>query len=300
MLKTSIIICTYNREAYLPKCLEHLRLQTADRNSFEIVLINNNSSDNTDAICKAFQQNNPELNITYVIETTPGLSAARNCGIENSKGEILCFIDDDGFAVAEYVSIIQDFAENPKYQDFISFGGKVIPCYNEGKEPLWLSKYIDGVVSKVDLGEKIKDFDRKYPAGCNMIFRRKFFEDYGGFNADLHTRGDDKFVFDKLKKAGLKTLYIPQLKVEHFIDDYRLEASFIKRLSKIIGQSEAIRLRNESFLQKLIKFGEYLFKFGAACMLAIGFLFQGAVAKSKFILMVRWYVIIGFFIKSKI
>ncbi len=300
MLKTSIIICTYNREAYLPKCLEHLRLQNAEPKSFEIVLINNNSTDNTDSICKEFKQNNPDLNITYVVETTPGLSAARNCGIENSKGEILCFIDDDGFAVAEYVKIIQNYANNEDYTDFISFGGKVIPCYNEGKDPKWLSKYIDGVVSKVDLGEQVKDFDKKYPAGCNMIFRRKFFEEYGGFNADLHTRGDDKFVFDKLKKAGLKTLYIPELKVEHFIDDYRLEATFIKRLSKIIGQSEAIRLRNESIILKVLKFGEYLFKFGAACILGLGFLFQGAPAKTKFILMVRWYVILGFFIKSKI
>lgn len=300
MLKTSIIICTYNREAYLPKCLEHLRSQKADPKSFEIVLINNNSTDNTDSICTEFKENNPQLNITYVIETTPGLSAARNCGIENSKGEILCFIDDDGFAVPEYVDIIQNYSENETYKDFISFGGKVIPCYNEGKEPKWLSKYIDGVVSKVDLGEKVKDFDKKYPAGCNMIFRRSFFEEYGGFNADLHTRGDDKFVFDKLKKAGLKTLYIPELKVEHFIDDYRLEASFIKRLSKIIGQSEAIRLKNESIILKILKFGEYLFKFGAACILGLGFLFQGAPSKTKFILMVRWYVIVGFFIKSKI
>ena len=263
-------------------------------------MINNNSTDSTDSICKEFKQNHPELNVTYVIETKPGLSAARNCGIENSKGDILCFIDDDGFAVSNYVRIIQEYTENVAYADFISFGGKVIPCYNEGKDPKWLSKYIDGVVSKVDLGEKVKDFDKKYPAGCNMIFRRKFFVEHGGFNADLHTRGDDKFVFDKLKKAGLKTLYIPELKVEHFIDDYRLEESFIKRLSKIIGQSEAIRLRNESVLLKMLKFGEYLFKFGAACILGFGFLLKGSPAKAKFILLVRWFVIQGFFIKSKI
>ena len=50
-----------------------------------------------------------------------------------------------------------------------------------------------------------------------MVFRKEFFEDHGGFNVNLHTRGDDKFVFDKLKKVGLKTLYLPTLKVEHFI-----------------------------------------------------------------------------------
>ena len=300
MLNTSIIICTYNREAYLPKCLEHLKAQDADPETFEIVIVNNNSSDGTNAICTAFRDNNPSLNITYVIERNPGLSAARNCGIAHAKGEILCFIDDDGFAVPSYVSIIQHYSQHSDFNSYISFGGKVIPCYNPGKEPKWISSYIDGVVSKVDLGEQVKDFDRKYPAGCNMIFRKTFFEQYGGFNADLHTRGDDKFVFDKLKKAGLTTLYIPELEVEHFIDDYRLEKSFIVRLSKIIGQSEQIRLMNASFSQKSIKFLEYVFKLVAACILALGFVFSGKIEQAKYILLVRWYVLIGFFIQSKI
>lgn len=299
MLMTSVIICTYNRELYLPKCLEHLKNQTADPKSYEIVIVNNNSSDSTDAICKEFCAKNPALQITYIIETTPGLSAARNCGIQNSKGELLCFIDDDGFAFPDYVTTIQQYAENPAYSNYISFGGKVIPCYNEGKEPKWLSSFIDGVVSKVDLGENIKDFDKKYPAGCNMIFRKSFFEAYGGFNTDLHTRGDDKFIFDKLKKAHLKTLYIPSLKVEHFIDDYRLEKSFIIRLSKIIGESELIRLKNESTVSNAAKILEYLFKLLAAFTIALGFILVGQISKAKFIILVRWHVLFGFLMAKK-
>jgi glycosyltransferase involved in cell wall biosynthesis len=300
MPEISVVICTYNREKYLPVCLNHLRNQTASKEVFEIVIINNNSSDATESICKKFILENPTLNITYALETNPGLSHARNKGIELSKGEIICFIDDDGFAMPNYIEIIQLYTTNTNYDDYISFGGKVIPCFNEGMEPIWLSKYIDGVVSKVDLGDKVKDFDKKYPAGCNMIFRKEFFEKHGVFNADLHTRGDDKFVFDKLKKAGLKTLYIPELKVNHFIDDYRLEQSFIQRLSKIIGQSEAIRLQNKSILSKIKKVLEYILKFMIAGALAIGFIFQSQPQKAKFILIVRWYVLLGYFIKSKI
>ena len=299
MLKTSIIICTYNRERYLPKCLAHLKNQTADPKSFEIVLINNNSNDNTDTICREFCSTNPDLQTTYFIEHTPGLSAARNAGIAKAKGEVLCFIDDDGFAIPEYVEIIQRFSEDPQYSEFISFGGKVTPNYNQGKEPKWLSKYIDGVVSKVDLGERVKDFDHKYPAGCNMIFRKQFFEQHGGFNADLHTRGDDKFVFDKLKKAGLKTLYIPTLEVEHFIDDYRLEKNFIIRLSKIIGESEAIRLRNDSLILKFNKFGEYCLKLIAAFILSVSFISKGQWMKAHYILLVRWYILLGYFSKPQ-
>jgi hypothetical protein len=81
MLKISVVICTYNREKYLPICLDHLKNQKAPKDSFEIVIINNNSTDSTDIICRDFIAKNPELNVTYDIEYDPGLSHARNKGI---------------------------------------------------------------------------------------------------------------------------------------------------------------------------------------------------------------------------
>lgn len=298
-MKISVVICTYNRVAYLPLCLEHLKNQKFDTNNFEIVIINNNSTDNTDEVCKDFIAQNPTLHIQYAIETKPGLSNARNKGIELSKGEIISFIDDDGFAKPDYLTNLYQVTSDDTYKDYIAFGGKVIPVYNEGKEPKWLSKYIDGVVSKVDLGSQIIPFDKKYPAGCNMIYRKVFFDKYGGFNTDLHTRGDDKFVFDKLKKNNEKILYIPTIDVNHFIDDYRLEKSFIIRLSKIIGQSEAIRLK-DSFIGRMVKFLEYLFKLGVSFVLAFFFILKKQSSKATYILLVRYYVLIGFFIKEKI
>lgn len=299
-MKISIIICTFNRVLYLPKCLEHLKNQTEKPSNFEIILVNNNSSDNTAEICQEYINNNPQLSVVYILETRPGLSFARNKGIETASGDIICFIDDDGFAIPEYVTIIKQYAEDTRYSDIISFGGKVNPYYNQGKEPNWLSKYIDGLVSKVDLGNKVKLFTKKYPAGCNMVFRKEFFENYGGFNEDLHTRGDDKFVFDKLKKAGLKILYIPTLKVDHFIDDYRLEKGFVVRLSKIIGQSEAIRLKNANFSERLFKLIEYNLKLAAAFIIGIVFSFSGQFSKAHYLILVRWNVLRGFFIKQKI
>lgn len=299
-MKISVVICTYNREQFLPECLEHLKNQTAAPESFEIVLINNNSTDNTEAICLEFQEKNPALNVLYVVEKNPGLSHARNCGIKSARGEIISFIDDDGFAIPEYVAILLEILEDPANDSYISFGGKVIPRYGTGSDPKWISKYVDGLVSKVDLGDERKPFDKKYPAGCNMVFRKEFFEQYGGFNVDLHTRSDEKFVFNKLKKAGLTTLYIPELKVEHFIDAYRVEKSFIVKLSKIIGQSEAIRIKDFGNGAKFKKALEYLFKFGAALLIALGFVLQGQFAKAHYVILVRWFVMRGLFIKDKI
>ncbi|MCH1478760.1 glycosyltransferase [Crocinitomicaceae bacterium] len=296
----SIVICTYNRQEYLPKCLAHLKAQNCEANDYEIVLINNNSTDNTEAICNDFKKANKELNISYFLEENPGLSFARNRGIKEAKGSIICFIDDDGFAIPEYVNIISKFARNKTYESYMAFGGKVIPCYNEGMSPKWITPYISGLVSEVDLGKKVKTFAKKYPAGCNMIFRKEFFEKHGGFNTDLHTRGDDKFIFLKLKEKGYKILYIPSLEVSHFIDDYRLEESFIIRLSKVIGQSEYIRLQNNNIAQRLVKQIEYLIKLKIALGLGLLYLCRGSYLKARYLILVRWNVLKGYYISEKL
>lgn len=299
-MKISVIICTYNREQFLPECFEHLKNQDAKAEDFEVLIVNNKSTDNTKQISQEFIKNHPELNIRYVEEHNAGLSFARNCGIENAQGDILCFIDDDGFAAPSYVTTVKSVASNPAYSKYVAFGGKVIPRYNPGKDPKWLTPYLEGLVSKLDMGESRIPFTKKYPVGCNMVFRKEFFEEHGGFNTDLHTRSDEKFVFDKLKKASLDILYIPELEVEHFMDDFRLEKEFIIRLSKIIGQSESIRLKNSGFPTRFMKVIEYIFKWGASLILALPYLFKGEPIKSKYLVMVRWNVLKGFFISKKL
>ena len=116
----SIIICTYNRMQYLPKCLEHLKNQTCKTEDYEVVLINNNSTDKTEFICKEYIQKNPELNVSYFLEKNPGLSHARNRGVKEANGDVLCFIDDDGFAIPDYVKIISKYAMDTNYFNFVS------------------------------------------------------------------------------------------------------------------------------------------------------------------------------------
>ena len=298
-MKISVVVCTYNRDIYLLRCLENLKNQDFNNQEFEIIIIDNNSTDNTKNICLSFIEQNLNINVKYYLETKVGLSHARNTGVIKSTGKIISFIDDDGFAKTNYLKSIDAIASDLNYKEYLAFGGKVIPVYNEEKEPKWLSKYIEGVVSKVDLGDRIIPFNKKYPAGCNMVFRKEVFELYGGFNTDLHTRGDDKFVFDKLKKNNVKILYAPTIQVEHFIDDYRLEKKFIIKLSKIIGQSEAIRLK-DSYFKLLIKFIEYIIKLHVAIVLAFLFLLNKHTAKANYILCVRYYVLIGYFTQKKI
>lgn len=290
----SVVVCTYNRDKYLPRCLDCLKSQEeVSPSDFEIVVVNNNCTDNTESICLKFQEDNPHLNFQYVKESNPGLSHARNKGIESAKGSIIAFIDDDGFACKDYVKSIKEGIE--KFPEYNAYGGKVIPVYNEGKDPKWLSKYIEGIVSQLDFGETEKEFTNKYPVGCNMIFRKKYFEENGGFNTDLQLRSDEKYVFNKMKALGEKMLYLPKVYVNHFMDDFRLEKTFIQYLSKVVGNSEKVRLKDYSILTKLLKFVEYVFKYFAALLIGLGFILQGSVLKAEYIVLVRWNVLLGYF-----
>ena len=297
MLELSVVICTYNRDRFLPDVLKSLTKQNANNEIFEIVIINNNSNDKTEEISLAFQKNNPLLNVTYFIESNPGLSFARNRGIKEAKADLISFIDDDGIAREDYVTnLIESFKKHPEYG---AVGGKVIPIYEEGKEPAWMNKYIQGVVSKVDYGDKIIDFDKKYPAGCNMAFRKNLFAKYGGFNTDLVYRGDDKFVFANLREHGVKVIYDPNVFVNHFIDSYRTESKFINKISKSIGASERLRLQNSGFFPNLLKLSEYIFKFGASIALAIVYTLKGQFPKGHYSVKVMWFTIIGYFQAGK-
>src|SRR3989344_835324 len=90
----SVIICTYNGEKTILKCLESLNKQIFPKNKVEIIVIDNNSSDNTKGIVFNFIKKS-KFKIRYIFEPELGLSKARNRGIKEAKGNIVAFIDDD-------------------------------------------------------------------------------------------------------------------------------------------------------------------------------------------------------------
>ena len=81
----SVIICTYNREKYIYNVLKSVAENNLSHKDYEIVLVNNNCSDNTETECRRFQQDYPDIQFQYLIETQQGLSYARNCGIQNAQ-----------------------------------------------------------------------------------------------------------------------------------------------------------------------------------------------------------------------
>src|SRR5947207_2185402 len=108
-IKISVVIATYNREKYIRQALDALVLQTLPSESFEIIVVNNNSTDRSEEEILAFRKDHPELNFEYVIETNQGLSFSRNRGIHESSGGLVTFLDDDAIATPDFLKSCVDY-----------------------------------------------------------------------------------------------------------------------------------------------------------------------------------------------
>ena len=290
-LKISVVICTYNRDKFIGEALESLAKQNISSDKFEVIIVNNNSTDNTEVICKKFIGQNPKLDVKYVIETNQGLSFARNRGIEESKYEIITYIDDDAYTKSDFLKIIFNyFNEHPTTA---GIGGKVTPRY-EIEEPKWMNKYLYGFVTKVDLDNKKRQFKKKeYPAGCNMTYRKDLLQKVGGFNNKLKWRADDKYINFKIKEISDKIMYLPDLEVEHTIDAYRTSDENFSKLSLKFGSEESIRVRDEGVISFFKKLLEFIFKLAGSFILLLQFYLNGEFAKGNYTFKYRWLALIG-------
>lgn len=291
----SVIVCTYNRAHYLAATLAHLLKQSASIDSFEVVLINNNSTDHTEDICHEFATENPNFPFRYIVETSQGLSHARNRGIKEVKGDILTFIDDDAFAHNDFMQVITShFSDNP---EIIAIGGKIIPKYEE-EVPRWMSKFLLPLVAALDMGDEVKAFPKgKFPIGANMSIRKEAFEKYGDFDVNLGRKGEslegseEKDLFFRLIKAGAKITYLPQAVVYHIIPAKRVSVDYIKNQAIGIGKSERTRTQQQGQLFSFL-IGEVL-KWAGTLVLSLWYLLTLHPSKASMLIRFRAYVSTG-------
>lgn len=298
-LSISIVICTYNRDKFLPESLDSLTKQTVDNDFFEILIIDNNSTDKTETISKNFIENNPQLNIKYHFEANKGLSFARNRGIKEACSPIIAYVDDDAILTPDYIkNILTFFASNPQA---MGAGGEVIPKYESGEEPIWNSKYVSAMSGKVNHGNLLKKYTKamKYPVGCNMIYKKEILVKAGGFNNQLTFRSDDKYIFHQIHKLTDEIYYIPNATLYHYIDEDRLSFESFKKLYLKSGNEEKKRIKSENSGWGLFKkFIELVFKLAASVALYFKYLFKGQAIKGQYIVAAMWFTLVGFFKKE--
>lgn len=242
----TVIICTYNRAKYIGPLLESIAANDLDKREYEIVLVDNNCTDNTRAICEVFAAAHKDVQFRYVIEPEQGLSAARNKGIKEAKGDLIVYVDDDALVDPHYLrDYVEWFATHP---ETMACGGPIEPLY-ETKEPAWMSPYTKALLTAwMYYGDKVREYPKgRYPGGGNAAYRKEVFDKVGLFNTALGRKGgnlmgsEEKDIFDKMHSLGMQVLYIPTPVLHHIIPQKKLERDYFDRLTLQIGISERQR-----------------------------------------------------------
>ncbi len=239
-INVSVIVCTYNRAQSLRQTLQSLVDQKLSGGlSYEIIVVDNNSSDRTREVMDEFMARNGR-SFTYRFEGRQGLSVARNTGIRAAHGQILAFTDDDVTVHPEWVeSLWNCFRETGARM----VGGKIERLWLCDR-PNWFRDEIDGPLIVQDLGQKRKKWDSsRHTVGANMAFHRSVFEQIGFFRDDLGRRGEllfggeDREIFLRTRAAGLPIYYEPKAVVWHKVETGRLTKEYLRKWFSEIGQT---------------------------------------------------------------
>lgn len=275
----SVLICTYNREKYIGKLLESIAANDLAKSEYEIVLVDNNCTDNTRDVCETFAAAHKDIAFRYYVEAEQGLSAARNKAIKEAKGDMLVYVDDDALVDSWYLRTIAEYmAQHPEIS---AVGGPIIPMY-ETEEPKWMTRYTKELLcGYLYFGEEERSFPGdRYPGGGNAAYRAEVFEQVGLFNTALGRKGDglmgseEKDIFDKMRSRGMRFMYLPKMILHHIIPQKKLERDYFDRLTYQIGVSERQRTKTISTGKYLNRLAKEAIKWCGTLVLLVGYTIQ--------------------------
>ena len=239
----SVAICTYNRADRLALALDALLRQSLSAQYFEILVIDNASTDNTQHICYRYQTK--LSNLRYIYEPVQGLSKARNTGLAQARCEFIAYLDDDAIPCENWLEFILKTFQTVKPTP-VGVGGPIRPLW-ELERPEWMQAEMDFLFSILDDGDHPHWLKfPKFPFGANMSYRRDALRQIGGFDESLGRKGEsllscEEYLLNKtLTKQGGKFYYTPQASVQHWIPKERTNFSWLIRRSYWQGRSEAV------------------------------------------------------------
>jgi len=240
----SIIICCYNSSSVLPETLKHIKWQKLSGADCEVIVVDNASIDNTQQIAKSVWNNYSAIEFKIVYEAKPGLSEARRKGVGEAKYEYLIFCDDDNWLDENYVQNVYElFQLNP--QVAILGGCGTAEFEDISLKPEWFDNLFHGYAVGPQASEEC-ELNGVYGAG--MALRKSIIErTLGKQPLLLHGRkqnslsaGDDAEICIRIRMAGYKILYSPQLTFKHFLPGKRLTWEYLKKLHTGFAQMHVI------------------------------------------------------------
>ncbi|BAY27380.1 glycosyl transferase family protein [Calothrix sp. NIES-2100] len=267
-LDISVAIPTYNGAERLPKILARLLAQTGiEKLTWEIIIIDNNSSDNTPEIIHNYQNNwNHKSVLRYFREPKQGIAFARQRAVSEARGELIAFLDDDNLPDPNWVFQADDFAKN--YPKAGAWSGQIHGDF-EVNPPENFDR-IQSFLAIRENGTQPYIFDAKnlrLPPGAALVVRKQAWCEsvpenlvFKGRLNKLMVGGDDAEALLYLNKAGWEIWYNPTMHTYHQIPHWRLEREYLLALARGSGLCICqLRFINASNWQKFIVFFKILF-----------------------------------------
>jgi glycosyltransferase involved in cell wall biosynthesis len=262
-IEISVIVCTYNREALLTRNLDSILSQGFPPDRFEVLVVDNNSSDGTaELVRRTVETAKPA--VRYLFEGRQGKSYALNRGIQEARGPVLAFTDDD-------VRVSPDWLERID-QNFIRYqpdliGGLIVPDW-AGEWPDWFYPEHRSVIAAYNPSPETVFVNLGWPslpAGANLAARAEVFRRYGGIREDLsdgtlHRSEDTELIQRVLRNEG-RVLYAPDVVVYHHVSPERLTRRYVRRWWIAEGMaSSRMRLDEEPGIPKILGVPRWKFR----------------------------------------
>lgn len=202
---------------------------------YEIIVVDNGSTDATAAVVKDAQDREPKRKINYIREERLGLHNARHAGVWAAKGDILVFTDDDATFVPGWLRAYAEAFES--HPEMAAAGGPIRPSW-EGPPPKWLLEFIGdaktfGMFSLMETDGDFRLDPQIVFFGVNMAIRRNVLIEQGGFNpeafGDLWLGDGETGLNYKLRDHKMLIGYLPEALVYHHIPTTRMTVEYLRR-----------------------------------------------------------------------
>ena len=239
----SIVFSTFNGERTLPAMLEQLRTVKPPTNGFELIAVDNGSTDNTHTILRSFTG---DLPLRILEQPVRGKNRALNIAIPHAKGQLVVFTDDDILPDDEWLVSFQRCATEHPEVDI--FGGSIAPHW-ESDPADWL---LNGIPLGVTYGltsESLAD-GPIFPGliwGANMMLRRRVLDAGHRFNEDVgpsagqYIMGSETEFNIRISKLGYRSWFCKAAKVSHIIRDYQMTKHWAIRRAYRFGRNQCLQ-----------------------------------------------------------
>jgi glycosyltransferase involved in cell wall biosynthesis len=262
----SVIIPTYNRQKKLKLCIYSLIKQDLSAEHYEIVVVDDNSTDNTYKAMEALEKDHKSVQY-YRLKKNLGSAAARNFGSVKANGDILVFTDSDCIAPNNFLEKINNFFM--KNKDFSTLMGKEVLIFNK-----WPFKSLSDYYNKKQNSQKKKKkieklIPRAHLNSSAFAIRKDSFLSVGGYNEKFKWAGEDHDLEYHLLKNKQQIFFDPDIYVYHHKYDkiitlvnkfYNYEVAETANLKEYFNRSLVIKLPfNKMILKKNVNFTLYIY-----------------------------------------